>query len=100
MRPTPHLFFNRAGEPIDHSEWIRLVNDREYGLVGYDIVSRTEVRTVWTGLAMPDMAGGPDTIFETFVHGDVETFKSRYATESEARAGHAAAVEAVRRAVS
>ena len=90
MSTPPHLFFNRAGEPIEHPEWIRLVNDEEYRLVGCDTVGRTEVRTVWTGAAMPDPAGGPDTIFETIVHGDFGAFKLRYASEAAAVAGHAA----------
>lgn len=101
MSRLPHLFFNRAGEPIEQIEWLRLFNEPGYGLVASDTVNGVQVVTGWTGTAMPRLDGGPPTYFETFVRGvELEPMEYRYASEAEALAGHAKTLEAVRKAVS
>jgi len=97
MADQLHLYFNRAAEPIERDEWLRLTSDPEYRLVAHDVVGCTDIQTAWAGLPL-DQHSDPPLIFETVAAGDVEPFKQRYATEPEAIAGHAAAVAATLRA--
>lgn len=95
---TRPAFFDRAGNPIDHAEWFRLLETPDYGVVENTRLRDVEVSTVWLGLAHNHGGDGPPLIFQTVIFGlgeDEPTF--RYATEAEARAGHEKAVEAVRR---
>jgi hypothetical protein len=55
------------------------------------------VSTVWLGLDQSLGLGGPPLIYETMVFGSaLHEHGERYATEQEARAGHARWVELVR----
>ena len=78
----------RDGRRISVSEFTALRRDRTYRFLARDRWRAVEVVTAWLGL---DQGGGPDwppMIFGTaVVGGDREIFA---ATESEARANHAA----------
>jgi len=95
--PLQPLYFNRAAEPIERDEWLRLTSDPKYRLVAHDVVGCTDIQTAWAGLPL-DQHSDPPLIFETVAAGDVEPFKQRYATEPEAIAGHAEAVATLRAA--
>lgn len=84
-------YFNRDGEPISAMAAARLMGDVNYCRIAETrLLNRLWVSTVWLGVAH-----GPnrDQLFETMVFRDSEDLDSaRYATETEARAGHAAMV--------
>ena len=91
------LFYNRAGQPITMREW-----GEHFRQPLYKIVRQTQLRngrlvsTVWLG-ADHRIGPGPPLIFETMVFalpsisGDLDQL--RYATETEALAGHEAMVK-------
>lgn len=113
------LHYDSNGEPISLDEWAALRWIDEYRHVGNDFipvrganyrieyddgVERVEgmvrVSTVWFGIDMGYgfITGGPPLIFETMIFGGAHHESQwRYATHAEAVAGHAAAVELVRR---
>ena len=80
-------YFDRQGNPIGQAVWAERFEDREYRHVARDEVGDFEVSTVWVGDDR-DKDGTP-LIFESVVlgldGGEIRT----YATEDEARAGHA-----------
>lgn len=96
-------YFDRDGQPIGPQEFDRLKWDADgrvsdYAFVGRDTVGDVEVSTVWLGLdhAYPGQKDGP-IIFESMLFGGDRNYDCiRYRTLAEARAGHIAAVEALR----
>lgn len=91
------LHFNRSGEQISMLEWTMLFEDRAYRVVEQTQVEQALISTIWLGIDHGFGARGEDQPlqFETMVLPDTE-FQARYRTEVEARAGHAATVEAVK----
>lgn len=87
------MHFNKKGEPISLLECGRLREDRTYSTVmTTNLDNGLLVSTVWLGLNHAHL-GGPPLIFETMVFGgDRDGDCERYATEAEARAGHARVV--------
>lgn len=98
-------FFGLNGEPITIEKWIRLFQVSD-GLT--DMVNGKLIRTVWTGIDMPDpmkMLHGfsyrqwkpndPPLIYKTVVMDeDLDIVDAaRYSTKQEAKEGHAAMIE-------
>jgi hypothetical protein len=92
------LYYDRGGQPISLDEWSKLMEDPEYRRIGLDEIGPYRVSTVWLGLnhSWSSIVGGPDIpiIFETMVFGSDE--QERYATEPQARCGHARMVALVK----
>lgn len=98
----PHLYFNRAGEPVDLFEWAREFEDPSRVLARSHVKGRRGeviVSTVWIGI--PAFGAGRPMIFESMVfelraprwndvigewEDDLEQW--RYADEREALDGH------------
>jgi hypothetical protein len=102
-RMNPHLWYDREGQPIDVEKADTLLGNPDYKRVGLtEITSASNpdtsyrVSTVWLGVNHA-FGGGPPIIFETMVFGPENTdeYMQRYATEAEARAGHAETVTVV-----
>jgi hypothetical protein len=86
-------YFDWQGQPITLQQWMRLFDDERH--LGDDHVGDVHVSTVWLGLDH-GYGDGPPLIFETMIFGgplDQECWL--YATEQQARAGHARAVAIV-----
>lgn len=87
------MYYDREGNRITMDEWCQLSEQRSY-----KVIDRTEfhdgsfISTVWLGLDHGALSGqvGP-IIFETLDFPENANMV-RYATEAEAREGHAAAV--------
>lgn len=91
------LYYDRAGNPTDFAGWSLDSEVRELE-VGTDLlmVARKPVlvSTVWTGLYAGRGPGGRPLIFETMVfRGPLDGYRMRYATEEDAKAGHAEIVD-------
>lgn len=92
------LFYDRDGQPLtDFAEIERLLTNDEYRRVAYTTLAESgrpaevcEVSTVWVGINRRLVGDGPPLIFETMTFGPgAEGDCSWYATEAQARAGHA-----------
>ena len=83
-------YYDRAGAEISAEEWTRLVRDRNYRYIAKtDFGDGCSVSTVWLGLDH-SFGHGPPLIFETMVFGPYGGGEmDRYATEAQARIGHA-----------
>ena len=97
--------YDRDGSPITFEQWARLrwTDDEPdawrtgYERIALDHVGDVSVSTVWLGLDHGHGLTSAPLIFETMVFGgpfDEQCW--RYATEDEARAGHANVVALVR----
>jgi hypothetical protein len=85
------MHYDWTGQPISADEWSRLFDDERH--IGEDRIGDVGVSTVWIGLGF----GDPPLIFETMIFGGaLDGERWQYATEREARDGHARAVEMVR----
>lgn len=98
VREHPGSCYNRKGESIDMFEGERLLSNENYRTVALTVVSETvHVSTIWICIdhGWFQKAHEPPIIFETVVvrNGEPDT-QRRYATESEALAGHLDAVQA------
>jgi hypothetical protein len=91
-------YYDREGKPLELLEWARLLEDNAYKRVARDVLDNGRVvSTVWLGLGHNLGTYGPPLIFETMVfppHDEEHLFDDelecgRYATEEEAREGHA-----------
>lgn len=82
--------YDRAGEPIDTATWTDHACDDDYCTIARDTIGDVLVSTVWLGLDYSGFDSGPPVIFETMVFPEGE--RRRYATETEAVAGHEAIV--------
>ena len=97
-------FYDRTGKRISFEQWSNLISDWEYRIVGYDADSIAGwcVSTVWLGHDPdePMYAGAQRRphIFGTLVREPAAPGGKEfvYATEEEARAGHAERVRIVR----
>jgi hypothetical protein len=93
-------YFGRDGQRITRDEYVaRLspawtINGEEYRRVAWTEIDDGFVSTVWLGLDH-GFGEGPPLIFETMIvrRGEWLDFCERYATEDEAIAGHATALE-------
>lgn len=95
-------YFNREGKPLTLEQWAELAGDLVTKRVAEDDLIAPDdrclwVSTVWLGIDMSHH-DGPPLIFESMVfeRGFADLYCQRYATESEALAGHAALVHAAR----
>lgn len=89
-------YYDRTGEPMTMHVWAQRFEDLEYKRVASDTVGDFDVSTVWLGIDHRFAGDGAPLIFETIVFGGNEledNEQRRYATEDEARAGHAEIVE-------
>lgn len=78
------MYYDWQGRPIDQAQWSRLFDDERH--IGDDRIGGVHVSTVWVGIGF----GDPPLIFETMLFGGpLDEHCERYATEREARAGHA-----------
>jgi hypothetical protein len=89
------MYYDWTGRPISLGQWARLFEDERH--ISEDRIGDVDISTVWMGLDHNFLANGPPLIFETMIFGGVLDGECwRYATEREAREGHARAVELVR----
>lgn len=94
-RPARHLYYGRDGQPITLEQMARLYDDPKGRRVEWTVLDDGRiVSTVWLGIDHRYIAdNGPPLIFETMVFpssdGGVDLHCERYATEVEARDGHA-----------
>lgn len=80
------LFYDQDGNPITLEEWSILL--RGGVRVAAEQVGDAEVSTVWLGLNY-NFCGGRPLIFETMIFGgEHDLFRWRYASKSQAEAGH------------
>jgi hypothetical protein len=89
------LYYDWQGNPIDLATWAQLFNDERH--LGEDELDGVRVSTVWIGIDHGFGRTERPLLFETMIFGgtlDGDTW--RYATEAEARAGHARACSLVR----
>lgn len=100
---NPHLWYDRQGQPMDTATVNRLLGDMEYKRIAKTNIKSAsdpaidwDVSTVWLGLDH-SFGDGPPIIFETMVFGDGDgdQYMQRYATEEQARAGHAETVSLI-----
>lgn len=91
-------YYDRAGNPLkDIVAWTALHEDPNYARVAWTETPDVIVSTVWLGIDHSFIEGAPPAIFETMIFGGTrDGWHCRYATEANARAGHAAAVAAMR----
>ncbi|MFI9271919.1 hypothetical protein ACIGXM_14530 [Kitasatospora sp. NPDC052896] len=94
-------WYDRRGRLVDTLTATRLLDDQGYKRVARTKITSTvdltsyDVSTVWVGLDYNWLGHGVPLIFETMVFGgtpDQDTSCWRYATEDDARAGHAEVV--------
>lgn len=87
----PATYYDRQGQPIDEHTWATLFGQRGYKQLANEQVGDMGVSTIWLGSDHNWWSpGDPLIIFETMVFGGaLEGHQVRYATESEAFAGHA-----------
>jgi hypothetical protein len=88
-------FFDRNGNKIGLRLFARLAEDEKYITVRAEFVRGYAISTVWTGLDMSVIPGGPPLIFETVIfapsQGQVPSLvygPERYASEAAALDGH------------
>jgi hypothetical protein len=101
-----NLYFDRAGQPVDVLTWARLFEDPTRQ-VGHDSVRRWDVSTCWMGTELApwirlarSMEAGvhlPPLVYETmvFLRGGSSVWRTVYATEEQAHAGHLAVVKRI-----
>jgi hypothetical protein len=94
------IYYDRNGEPMGFRAFAEAWEGERH--VGNDEVrgatATAQVSTVWLGINH-NLFGGPPLIFETMVFGGpLDQEQERYATEEQARAGHAEMLARVRAA--
>lgn len=99
--PTDSLYFDRDGAPIELDRFVELSRDEEYRRLKTDQRDELTVATVWLGIDQGPFADaeGP-LVFGTAIYdNDAKDLWNGYerfaATEEEAFANHAAALEVV-----
>lgn len=97
------MYYDRKGKEMDVTSWAKKCNDLDYKIVKQESVGKYFISTVWIGLNMKLFRGQPIEIFETMIFlqsqdeaeknaSDLHLYQDRYATETEAFAGHEKAV--------
>lgn len=91
--------FDRDARPIDAREWTRLMEDRDYRLIGQDDIAGVYVSTAWVGL--PYLLDDDRLIFETMTFSDRRQdwdarVAGRYPSAPRALVGHLWTCAAVR----
>jgi hypothetical protein len=82
-------YYDRNGQSMELMDWVRAKNTDGYDRVALDDVDGVTVSTIWRGIGT--------AIFETMIlGGEYDEQCWRYATEREARIGHANAVALVK----
>lgn len=93
------LYIIRDGEPKpceDVKAWGRWY-EKANRHIGDDTINGVRVSTIFLGIDHA-FGAGPPVLYETMAFGaDGDEIQKRYHTEHEARQGHAAMIEAVRR---
>lgn len=99
-----HLWYDRQGQPINSEQANTLLGDPAYKRVALTEITSSsdqganyQVSTVWLGVNH-SFDDEPPIIFETMVFADgnmQDQYMDRYATEEQARAGHAETVTVV-----
>jgi len=97
-------FYNMDGEVISYEEWITLTTDFDGKRVALDEFDGYYISTVLLGMDHNWSGEGPPIIFETMVFYPMgedgrlgpDLYCERYATQAEAREGHAKVVAALR----
>lgn len=98
-------FYDRQGKPLSIEDADPRLGDPNYKRVAEDTIGPYWVSTVWIGIDMGFMRGGPPIIFETMVFAHTTTdsklgpptdYCDRYATEEQALAGHEAICTLIR----
>lgn len=99
------IWYDRQGKPLTIEQVEPLLTDDEYKIVARTQMKSIEdgsdllVSTVWLGVDTNFLRVGPPIIFETMIFGQIGQEENemcwRYATEAEAKEGHAAVVEAL-----
>lgn len=88
-------YYDWQGQPITLLQWAMLFEDERH--LAEDVLDGVRVSTVWIGLAQAGSTPEHPLIYETLVFdGPCDLHGERYATERDARAGHARWVELVR----
>ncbi len=99
----PHWFLLDGHEVVgtnDVMAWGKMLEDLEARRVGETYVRGVRISTVFLGMDHSFGTGGPPIVFETMIFGGALDHEQwRYATWSEAEAGHALAVEKVKAAM-
>jgi hypothetical protein len=82
------MWFDRNGKRISESTWLKGLRENRVALT--ELPNVGQVSTIWLGLEHGNDERGKPLIFETRVtYSDGSADQRRYATEDEARAGHA-----------
>jgi hypothetical protein len=101
---SAYPWYDRDGNRVDIHTWGRLMCDLDYRMIKQEHVTSADgntywVSTVFVGIDMSWMRGGPPILFETMVfdvHGGVAEWggreMQRYPTLESALEGHVAAV--------
>jgi hypothetical protein len=90
-------FYDRKGQPMTLEEWSSAFEDFEGRRIAADELYGYTVSTVWLGADHGFGRSAKPLIFESMVFHATEPEECRrYATEDEARAGHAALVAEVK----
>jgi hypothetical protein len=89
--------YDREGNELDWERFILLFGDMRSRRIGKDAIGDYTVSTVWMGIDHNFSGDGPPLIFESMVFGPDKTDHAvrHYATETEAREGHAELVNEV-----
>lgn len=84
------MFYNRAAEPITFRQYGELHKKDDYTIIARTEYNDIAVSTVWQGHDHSLGLSGPPIIFETMIFGGLRSHEYwRYATEDQAKAGHA-----------
>lgn len=89
-------YYDRDGSPLTRDEWARKFTYEYKRVELTELGDGVVVSTVWLGMNHNWGEGAP-LIFETLVMGgEFDEWMDRYATEEDARRGHAEVVAAIR----
>jgi hypothetical protein len=99
-------YYDRQGAPMTMDAWSAKFSDRDYQVVAQHWIRGWMISTVWLGIDHGLGFSSAPVIFETMIfppgdeaggeHVDMDRYCDRYATESEAEAGHDRAIASLR----
>lgn len=91
------MYYDRDGQPITSQQWGELFENYEYKNIQQTYINGHRISTVWLGMNHNFFGEGSPLIFESMVFVDDDSYADldmvRYATETEAKAGHQVLVE-------